>query len=48
MPAPRGGRRLRSEAATPVVATAGVMVVQRKRWVGMDLVMGAGSPAGRR
>ena len=30
------------------VAAAGVMVVQRKRWIGMKLMMGAKGPAGRR
>ena len=31
-----------------VVAAAGVMVVQRRRWIGMELMMGAESPVGRR
>ena len=39
MPARRGGRRLRSETATSVVAVAGVMVVQRRRWIGMELMI---------
>ena len=29
-----------------VVAVAGVMVVQRRRWIGMELMMGAEGPAG--
>ena len=28
-----------------VVAAAGVMVVQRRRWIGMELMMGAEGPA---
>ena len=31
-----------------VVAAAGVMVVQRRRWIGMKLMMGAESPVGWR
>ena len=31
-----------------VVVAAGVMVVQRRRWIGMELMMGAESPVGRR
>ena len=30
------------------VAAVGVMVVQRWRWIGMELMMGAESPVGRR
>ena len=29
------------------VAAAGVMVVQRRRWIGMELMMGAEGPAAR-
>ena len=32
----------------PVVAAGGLMVVQRRRWIGMELMMGAESPVGRR
>ena len=31
-----------------VVAAAGTMVVLRRRWIGMELMMGAESPVGRR
>ena len=31
-----------------VVAVAGVMVVQRRRWIGMEPMMGAEGPVGRR
>ena len=31
-----------------VVVAAGVMVVQRRRWIGMELMMGAGGAVGRR
>ena len=31
-----------------VVAAAGVMVVQRKRWIRVELMMGAEGPVGRR
>ena len=31
-----------------VVAAAGVMVAQRGRWIGMELMMGAEGPVGRR
>ena len=50
------GRRLvavavavgREGSKRSVVAAAGVMVVQRRRWIGMKLMMGAESPVGRR
>ena len=48
MPAPRGGRRLRSETMAPGMAAVGGMGMRRKRWIGMGLMMGAESPVGRR
>ena len=52
----RPGRRLVAVAAALdregskrlVVVAAGVMVVQRRRWIGMVLMMGAEGPVGRR
>ena len=36
------------EGSKRSVVAAGVMVVQRKRWIGMKLMMGAEGPVGRR
>ena len=50
------GRRLvavavavgREGSKRSVVAAAGAMVVQRRRWIGMELMMGAEGPVGQR
>ena len=36
------------EGSKRSVVAAGVMVVQRRRWIGMVLMMGAEGPVGRR
>ena len=38
----------RENSKRSVVAAAGVMVVRRRGWIGMELKMGAESPVGRR
>ena len=38
----------REDSKRAVVAAAGVMVVRRRGWIGMELKMGAESPVGRR